>query len=131
MKKRLLILTIITVIIAAMPAGFVYAAGNAHGEEARSESMSAGSGDQPIEDMSVTQDPGAGGAEGWLSDHFGGTFPDMPWDKVVIGAAALLGLIVLIVIIKIISGLRQPRADAPRTRSKEDRKKDKGYIAKH
>lgn len=55
MKKRIFILTLIAMLIST---GFVWAAGNDEGEDAHSPSMSTESGEEPIEDMSTTKDPG-------------------------------------------------------------------------
>ena len=64
MRKRIFILTLIMVI---MTACFAWAEtegeGEDHGADAHSQSMSTESGDEPIEDITKTQDPGAEGVE--------------------------------------------------------------------
>ena len=63
MKKKILISLMVALLITALPMGMVYAEDT--GQDSRSESMSVESGEEPIEDLAVTQDPGvaAGGEE--------------------------------------------------------------------
>lgn len=58
MKK---IIPLLLIMIMMLSTGLVWATGDDedHGQDARSQSMSAESGDEPIEDLSTTRDPGA------------------------------------------------------------------------
>lgn len=57
MKKKLFI-SLLVLLIAALPMCTVYAEGEDTGQDSRSQSMSVDSGEEPIADLSVTQDPG-------------------------------------------------------------------------
>lgn len=117
-------------IIATMSASASFAAGGNHGEDARSQSMSVDTGEEPIPDMSVTQDPGAED-NGVLGDLFGDRFTDIPWRKLGMYASGAALVIVLIVLIVKIIGSRDP-AKAERRREERRRKKlDRGYKGKH
>lgn len=59
MKRMIAFLTIMVLLLSA---GVVWAEED-HGQDARSQSMSAESGDEPIEDIRQTQDPGTSGSE--------------------------------------------------------------------
>lgn len=123
MRKRLLVIALTALMISALPISFVCAAGGSHGEDARSQSMSTDTGEEPITDMSVTQDPGAED-QGVLGDLFGDMFTDIPWKTIGMGAGAVLLLIILIVIIRKIAASGPPRDPKPR-------RSDRGYKARH
>lgn len=133
MKKRITLLLLILLMTAALPAGFAYAAGGSHGEDARSPSMSIDTGEEPITDMSVTQDPGAED-HGVIGDLFGDSFAgisdyftNIPWKTVGICAAGAAAFILLITLIAKIAGSRDPA----KAEKKRNKKLDRGYKPKH
>lgn len=130
MRRRLSLLLLIALLAAALPTGLAYAEGGSHGEDARSPSMSADTGEEPIPDMSVTQDPGAEDG-GVLGELFGDSLRDVPWRSIGMYACAALLLIIMLVIIAKIIGGRDPAAAERRREQRRKKKPDRGYKGRH